>query len=90
MDVRYVARLARLRLSEDEVACFGPQLDHVLDYIRQLEEVPVEGVEPTAHAQSLQNVFREDEPRAGLDRAPVLGNAPGVRDHQFVVPRMVE
>jgi len=90
MDVRYVAKLARLRLSDEEAASFGSQLDQVLAYVQQLEEVPVEGVEPTAHTQSMQNVYREDEPRPGLERGAVLGNAPGVREHQFVVPRMVE
>ncbi len=90
IDVRHVADLARLNLTEEEAELFGRQLDQVLDYVSQLEEAEVAHVEPTAHAVPVQDVLREDEPCCGLDRDVILANAPAVRGKQFVVPRMVE
>ena len=66
LDVRYVAGLARFQLSEEEIAEFQPQLEHVLSYIAQLHEVNVEGVEPTAHTAAVFNVFRPDIAREGF------------------------
>ena len=65
LDVRYIANLVRLRLNEEEIAELQPQLDHVLSYIEQLDEVNVDGIEPTAHASAVYNVFRADVPRDG-------------------------
>jgi aspartyl-tRNA(Asn)/glutamyl-tRNA(Gln) amidotransferase subunit C len=90
MDVRYVAHLARLALSDEEVEKFESQLGQVLEYVRQLDALDVSDVEPTAHAMPVQNVFRADEPRPGLDRDLVLENAPKQRDDQFVVPKIIE
>ena len=90
IDVDYVAHLARLELAPGEAEHFGEQLDQVLAYVRQLGELDVEGVEPTAHATPLANVLRADEPGESLERRPVLDNAPEARDGQFVVPRIIE
>lgn len=90
IDVRYVAHLARLHLTDEEVSRFTDQLGQVLEYVRQLDALDVEGVEPTAHAVPVYNVMRPDEERPGLDRETALANAPKVRDHQFVVPRIID
>ena len=66
IDVNDVARLAQLRLSEDEASLFQRQLNDIVGYVREIEQVDVEDVEPTAHAVPVQNVFRADECREGL------------------------
>ncbi len=90
MDVRYVAHLARLDLTDAEIARFQDQLDHIVTYFNALRGISVEGVEPTAHAVPISNVFREDEPRAGLDRETALANAPRQSNDLFMVPKIVE
>ncbi len=90
MDVAYVARLARIELTPDEAPRMQAQMDQILVYIRKLRELDLEGVEPTMHAQAMQNVFRPDAVRPGLDREAVLRNAPAVIGEQFQVPKIVE
>lgn len=90
IDVAYVANLARLNLDPDTCALFQRQLGTIVDYVRQLEQVNVEGVEPTSHGQPVYNVFREDAVRPGLDRERVLANAPARLENEFRVPRIVE
>ena len=90
MDVRYVAHLARLRLSEDELARFQSQLGQILDYVRELSELDVEGVEPTAHAFPVHNVFRPDVVEPCMDHERAMANAPAERQGQFIVPRIIE
>jgi aspartyl-tRNA(Asn)/glutamyl-tRNA(Gln) amidotransferase subunit C len=90
IDVRYVARLARLALSPEEEQKFGAQLGHVLGYIEKLKEVDVSGVEPTAHAFPLVNVTRPDETRPSLTNEEALHNAPAKANGLFIVPKIVE
>ena len=90
MDVGYVANLARIDLTPEEIERFQAQLDQVLDYVRQLEELDVEGVEPTAHAFPVENVFRDDVPRPGMETEEAERNAPAWRKQQFGVPRILE
>ncbi len=91
IDVAYVAKLARLALSDDEIAAFEKQLDHVLDYVDQIQRVDVTGVEPMAYPIPLRNVLRADEPVVdALDRQDVADNAPRWRDDTFMVPRIIE
>lgn len=90
LDVRYVANLVRLRLTEEEIAEFQPQLDHVLSYIEQLNEVKVDGIEPTAHASAVYNVFRADVPRDGFTQEQATANAPHAGSGLFLVPKVVE
>lgn len=90
LDVRDTARLARLNLSEEEIATFQAQLGHVIQYVEKLEEVDVAGVEPTAHASPVFNVFRADEPRAWFDAETALGNAPRQANGLFSVTKVIE
>jgi aspartyl-tRNA(Asn)/glutamyl-tRNA(Gln) amidotransferase subunit C len=78
-EVKNVADLARLELTEDELAAMTRQLGSILDYVAQLQRLDVEGVEPLAHALEVQNVFREDEPVPSLTVAEALANAPDRR-----------
>lgn len=90
LDVRYVADLVRLRLTDEEIAEFQPQLEHVLDYIEQLKEVDVDGIEPTAHASAVYNVFREDKARDYFTQEEATANAPHSGSGLFLVPKVVE
>lgn len=90
IDIDYVARLARLQLGDAERETYSRQLGTVLDYFEKLAAVDVEGVEPTAHAMEVVNVFEEDEPRPTLSQADFLRNAPASRDGQVVVPKVVD
>lgn len=89
-NIKYVAHLARLKLSPEEETQLGAQLGHILGYIEKLKEVDVAGVEPTAHAFPMVNVFRADEVRPGLSTEEALRNAPKRSAGLFVVPKVVE
>ena len=86
----HVANLARINLTAEEKTRFASQLGDVLTYIAQLNEVNVDGVEPTAHAFPVVNVWADDVPEAGLSVEDALRNAPEKRDNMFVVPKVVE
>jgi len=90
LDIKYVAHLARLRLSPDEEARLGTQLGGILGYIEKLKELDVTGVEPTAHAVPLTNVTRPDEIRPSLSHEEALRNAPARTNGLFAVPKIVE
>lgn len=90
IDVRYVANLARLDLTEAEVATFQAQLGQIVGYVNEIRAVDVDGVEPMAHATAVQNVFREDVVKPSLDRDVVLANAPEHSPDLFRVPTIVE
>ncbi len=86
----HVANLARIELTAEEKARFATQLGDVLAYVALLNEVDISGVEPTAHAFPVVNVWAADAAEAGLPLADALRNAPEVRDNMFVVPKVVE
>ena len=90
IDVRYVAHLARMHLSDEEADSFQTQLEQVLQHVRELSELNVDGVEPTAHAMPVNNVFRADEARDCMDREKALANAPLERGGQIIVPKIIE
>jgi len=90
LDVAYVAKLARLNLTEDETRLFQAQLAQVLEYADKLSEIDVSEVDPAAHAMPLFNVFREDEPRDWLSAGEALSNAPRQANGLFVVTKVVE
>lgn len=87
--VRHVAMLSRLKLSDPQIHAFAEQLSHVLDYMDKLNELDVEGVEPMAHPLEMTNKLRADEERAGLPNEQVLGNAPDADPPFFKVPKVL-
>ena len=90
MDIDYVANLARIELTAEERQKFQGQLGDVLKYFEKLQEVEVEGVEPTAHAFPRYNVWDEDVAVEGFSAEEALLNAPKARSEQVVVPKVVE
>jgi aspartyl-tRNA(Asn)/glutamyl-tRNA(Gln) amidotransferase subunit C len=90
IDVRYTAQLARINLTEEEIARFQAQLSQVLEYVEKLEQVDVSGVEPTAHATPLFNVLRDDESRPWFGPDEALANAPAKANGLFMVTKVVE
>lgn len=89
-EVRKVASLARLSLSDQELQTYGSQLTAILDYVRLLDEVDTEGVAPMPHAVELENVFREDQTVASLEREDALRNAPETDGLYFLVPSILD
>ena len=88
--VRHVAKLARLDLSEAEVAEFSGQLSSIFDYIEKLNELDTDSVEPLAHCLAVHNVFREDVVKESLDIEDALANAPQRHDEYFKVPKILD
>lgn len=88
--VKHVARLARLSLQPQETELFTRQLNDILDYVEQLNEVPTNDIEPTSHILDLFNVFRSDDAKSTIETEALLANAPETVHHFFVVPRIVE
>ena len=87
IDVRYVANLARLKLSDDEVSLFEGQLAEILRYMNNLREAKIETASQTAPAS---NDLRDDAPRDWFSAEEALKNAPRQRDNLFIVPKVVE
>jgi aspartyl-tRNA(Asn)/glutamyl-tRNA(Gln) amidotransferase subunit C len=93
--VRHVARLARLALSDADEEKYAAQLSHVLGYIEQLAQVDVAGVQPLtfagdASAEEAALALRADEPLPGLPRERALAAAPAHDESAFLVPRIIE
>ncbi len=90
-DIDYVARLARIELSEAEKQTLGKQLNQILEHFDALNSVDVSDVEPTAHAHPVENVWREGDAAGATLKTDVLKSmAPEFRDNQVVVPKVVE
>ncbi len=89
-DVRYVAALVRLELTDEEASTYQQQLDKILDHMRRIDAIDVSGIEPTAHANPVFDVMREDEPGKSFSPETALRNAPKQRNDQFVVTKVVE
>ena len=85
-EVLHVARLARLELSEDEVAKFTEQLNAILEAVAKVSELDLADVEPTAHPLDVVNVWAEDEPRPSIPVEDALANAPEREGGFFKVP----
>ena len=90
IDVRYVANLARLELSDEEVATFQPQLEAILEHVEALSKLDVSGIEPTAHAIPLPTPLRSDRAEPALDPELAVANAPEAIATAFVVPKVIE
>ena len=89
-DVKKIARLSRIRVEEAEVEHLAGELNGILGWIEQLQEVDVEGVEPMTSAVDVEAPMREDLVTDGEKRDEILANAPKEEDGFFVVPRSVE
>ena len=90
LDVAHIANLARLDLDQDEIATFQGQLDKILAYVEKLNELDVNGIEPTAHASPVFDVMRDDVARPGFGIEKALRNAPRRVGDQFGVPKVIE
>ncbi|HEU0024678.1 MAG TPA: Asp-tRNA(Asn)/Glu-tRNA(Gln) amidotransferase subunit GatC [Thermoleophilaceae bacterium] len=84
--VLHVARLARLALTDEEVDGMVEELPKILQHIEKMEELDLEGVEPTSHVVEIENVLREDVPRPSLPEEKALEQAPDPRPGGFGVP----
>jgi aspartyl-tRNA(Asn)/glutamyl-tRNA(Gln) amidotransferase subunit C len=89
-DVGYVARLARINLTEDEENAFQKQLNDVLKYVEKLRQADVSHVEAAAHTLPIFNVFREDAASEWFTAEEALSNAPRKANDLFIVPKVVE
>ncbi len=89
-DVEKIAHLARLELSAEQLAAFQTQLSAVLDYADMLTELDLDGIEPTAHAITRQNVMRPDVVEPGLTVEEVLQNAQHTAENQFMIQSVLD
>jgi len=90
LDIDHIAKLARIALTAEEKARFSEQLGDVLAHVARLKEVDIAGVEATAHAFPLYNVWADDVPHPALPVDAALRNAPARRDNMIAVPKVVE
>ncbi|MEJ8278334.1 Asp-tRNA(Asn)/Glu-tRNA(Gln) amidotransferase subunit GatC [Pseudonocardia spirodelae] len=88
-EVAHLARLARLAVTDSELDTFASQLDVIIGSVARVGEVAADDIPPTSHAVPLENVFRPDERRPGLDQAQALAGAPAAEDGRFRVPRIL-
>ncbi len=89
-DVEHIAKLARLRLTEEEKLRFQKELGKIIEYFDQLKKLNTEGVSPTTHVVPLENVLREDVVKPSLPVDEALANAPDRKGNYFRVPKVVE
>ncbi|WP_209124801.1 Asp-tRNA(Asn)/Glu-tRNA(Gln) amidotransferase subunit GatC [Alkalihalobacillus sp. BA299] len=89
-EVKHVAHLARLSVTEEEAEMFTQQLDAIITFAEQLNELDTDGIEATTHVLDVRNVLREDEVKPSLPREEVLKNAPDEQDGQVKVPSILE
>jgi aspartyl-tRNA(Asn)/glutamyl-tRNA(Gln) amidotransferase subunit C len=90
VDIAKVAKLARIALTDEQLAEYGAQLDQILEHAEKVQSLPTEGVPPTAHPYPMTNSFRSDEVVPSLDRDEVLAQAPDAVDGYFRVPRILD
>ncbi|PNU19326.1 Asp-tRNA(Asn)/Glu-tRNA(Gln) amidotransferase GatCAB subunit C [Geothermobacter hydrogeniphilus] len=88
--VAHVARLARLDLADNELDRLAADMDAILSYVDKLNELDIDGIEPTAHAVPMENAFREDRVRPSIGTEKALVNAPAADDSCFLVPKVIE
>jgi aspartyl-tRNA(Asn)/glutamyl-tRNA(Gln) amidotransferase subunit C len=89
-EVAYVANLARLSFTEEEEGRFTSQLNDILLYMDQLNEIDTAGVEPLTHAIAQKNAFRDDAVGGAIPLEDALANAPESRGGFFLVPKVIE
>jgi len=87
--VEYIAKLAKISVSDEEKSKFVPQLSKIITYIEKLGELDTEGISPMSSVISTKNVSREDEPKPSMPRDEVLANAPSSQNGFFKVPKVI-
>jgi aspartyl-tRNA(Asn)/glutamyl-tRNA(Gln) amidotransferase subunit C len=88
--VKHVAHLARLAVTDEEAEMLTEQLDKIIGFAEELNELDTDNVEPTTHVLELKNVLREDEVRNSVSVDEAMRNAPAQKDGQFKVPNILE
>jgi aspartyl-tRNA(Asn)/glutamyl-tRNA(Gln) amidotransferase subunit C len=88
-EVKYIAELARLKLTEDELLLFTKQLNNILDYMEKLNKVDTRGIKPTSHALYITNALREDIVERSLRKKEAMDNAPQKDRDFFLVPKVI-
>jgi aspartyl-tRNA(Asn)/glutamyl-tRNA(Gln) amidotransferase subunit C len=89
-DIRKLAMLSRLRLTDAEITQYKQELSAILDYVEILQNVDIKGIKPTSQVTGLVNVVRDDEPiNYGVSSEDLMANAPEIQDHMFKVKRMI-
>jgi len=88
--VQHIAHLAKLQLSETEIDRLAGEMEKIVEFADKLSELDIQGVQPTTHAVSVQNVLRDDELKPSYDRGKMLQNAPERDAACFLVPKVVE
>ena len=90
INIKYIAELSRLELSGEQTGKLQQEMERIIGYIDELKELDVDGVEPTAHAAPLSNVWREDVVAESFPRSEMFANAPGViNDNLIKLPRVL-
>ena len=89
-EVGRIAKLARLKVSEEEAATYSAQLSAILEYMGKLNELDTAGTEPTSHVLELKNVMRQDRVRPSLAADLILKNCPDRKDDFYRVPKIIE
>ncbi len=87
-EIKHIANLARLYLKDEDIEKFKKELDSILSYFRELEELDTEGIEPTAHAVSIPLPRREDRVGESIKREEILDHAPLAKNGFFVVDKV--
>lgn len=88
-EVRHVAKLARLAVSDEEVDNFTSQLEGLLEHFSAISAIDTDGIEPTSHPLDMSNIFRADFAIPSLTQEEVLSNAPAVEQNRFKVPQIL-
>jgi aspartyl-tRNA(Asn)/glutamyl-tRNA(Gln) amidotransferase subunit C len=89
-DVEYIAKLARLQLSENEIENYTGQMNNILAYMDKLNELDTENVEPLSHPVENINIFRDDKLKQTVSREDALKNAPDANEEFFKVPKIIK
>lgn len=89
-EVKHIAKLSRLYLSDKEIITFREQLSSIIEYVEQLNSLDTSNIKPTSHVIPLKNVMRDDILAGSLDRESALQNAPDATDKFYRVPKIIE
>lgn len=89
-DIKYIARLARIRLKDEQLERLTKQMDKILDYVNQLTSLDTKDVSPTSHILGMKNVFRQDKVKPSIPKEEMLRLAPLKQGDFFKVPKVIE